>query len=59
MVALDAVVVLIEDEVGDEARITPSRPMQKGKVFAPTLAPMCLTMVRNLQQTRCELHGRR
>jgi hypothetical protein len=53
MVAVDAVVVLEEDAVGDKARITLARPMQQGKVFAPTLEKTCFTMVINLQQTKC------
>jgi hypothetical protein len=52
MVAVDAVVVLVEDAVEDEARITLARPMQQGKVFAPTLSPMCVITVINLQQTK-------
>jgi hypothetical protein len=57
MVAADAVVVLAEDAVEDETRITLARPMQQGKVSAPTLKPMCLTLVRSLQQTKYELHA--
>jgi hypothetical protein len=55
MVAANAVV---EDAVKDEARITLARLMQQGNVSAPTLVPMCLTKVINLQQTKCEPHGR-
>jgi hypothetical protein len=52
MVAEAAVVVVVEDAFKDEAIITLARPMQKREVFAPILAPMCLTMFRSLQQTK-------
>jgi hypothetical protein len=59
MVAADAVKVLVEHAVEDEAIITLDRPMQQENVSAPNFVPMCLTTVRNLQHTKCEVHGRR
>jgi hypothetical protein len=54
MVAEAAVVVVVEDAVEDEARITLAQQMQQIEVFVPILAPLCLTKVRSLQQTN---HG--
>jgi hypothetical protein len=58
MVAEDAAMVVMEDAIEDEARTTLAWPMQQREVSAPILAPMCLTMVRILQQIKCALHGR-
>jgi hypothetical protein len=58
MVAEAAIMVVAEEAVNDKARITLAWPMQQREVFAPILAPMCLTTVRSLQQTKCELHGK-
>jgi hypothetical protein len=58
MVAEVAVMEVAEEVVEDEARTTLARPIQRRRAFVPILEPTYLTMDINLQQIKCEPHGR-
>jgi hypothetical protein len=50
MVSVEAFIADTEDADADEARTIMARPVQQRKVCVPISAPMCLTMVKSLQQ---------
>jgi hypothetical protein len=51
-------VAVMEVVVEDEARTTLAPPIQRRRAFLPILEPNYWTMVRNLQQIKCETRGR-